>query len=44
MALTLNSSSMIGVELEEGLELAGNLSVQHIIGDRGTSSLEVEKL
>jgi hypothetical protein len=31
----------IEVELEEGLELAGNLSVQHIIGEKGTSSLEV---
>ncbi len=29
------------VQLEEGLELAGNLSVQHIIGEKGTSSLEV---
>jgi hypothetical protein len=31
----------IEVQLEEGLELAGNLSVQHIIGEKGTSSLEV---
>jgi hypothetical protein len=31
----------IEVELEESLDLAGNLSVQHIIGEKGTSSLEV---
>jgi hypothetical protein len=29
------------VELEGGLELKGNLTVQHIHGEKGSSSLEV---